>query len=94
MQEGLLEELVVPNTKPEKVLSRNVLESGQDYIIEASGTWDDWGNTPHGVDAVWCFAEWRCGRQGQAWNQLRFDGKGMTEIVGQDIPYNSQHIYR
>lgn len=93
-KEGLLEELVVPNTRPQKILSRTVLEMGREYIIEASGTFDDWGNTPHGIDAVWCFAEWRCGRQGEAWNQLIIDGKGMTAIAGQTIPYNPQHVYR
>lgn len=93
-KEELLEELVIPNTRPEKILSRTVLEMGREYVIEASGTFDDWGNTPHGIDAVWCFAEWRCGRQGQAWNQLIINGKGMTEIAGQTIPYDSQHVYR
>jgi hypothetical protein len=88
-----LEELIVPNTRPEKMTSRNVLVAGQEYVIEASGTIDDWGNTPHGIDAVWCFAEWRCGRNGEVWDQLRINGKGMNEIAG-PIPYNAQHVYR
>ena len=93
-QAGLLETLEVPNTKPVKVLSRTVLEAGREYIVEASGTFDDWGNTPHGVDAVWCFAEWRCGKKGEVWDQLRINDKGMTELAGQSIPYNPNHVYQ
>ena len=89
-----LETLVVPNDRSEKVISRTVLEAGRLYIFEVSGTFDDWGNTPAGIDAVWCFAEWRCGKQGEVWDQLRINGKGMTEVVGQPIPYNPQHLYR
>ncbi|MBI2372102.1 MAG: hypothetical protein HYV08_18040 [Deltaproteobacteria bacterium] len=91
---GLVETLIVPNDKPVKILSRNVLERGQWYTIEASVEFSDWSHVKDGVDAVWCYAEWRCGRQGQAWDQLRIDGKGMTEIAGQPIPYNPQHVYR
>lgn len=91
---GQMEELVVPNTKPVKLLSQTVLEAGKTYVIEACGTFDDWGNKAYGIDAVWCFAEWRCGREGLAWNQLRIDEKGMTEIAGQNIPYNPRHVYR
>jgi hypothetical protein len=93
-QIGSAEILEIPNTRPEKLLSRTLLEAGRDYLLEVSGTFDDWGNTPHGIDAVWCFAEWRCGRQGQVWDQLRIDEKGLTEIAGRPIPYNPQHVYQ
>ncbi len=91
---NLLETLVVPNAKPVKISSATVLESGRWYIIEASGVISDWSHVQDGVDAVWCYAEWRCGREGQSWNQMRIDEKGMPDITGNPIPYNSQHIYR
>ena len=90
---NLLEELRVDATQaPYSAESRMVLESGQQYTIEASGTFDYWGNQAQGVDPVWCFAAWRCG-EGQDWNAFRIDGKGMKDLVGQTIPYNPQHVY-
>jgi len=88
------ETLVVPNDKPVKVNSKNPLAKGRWYIIEASGVINDWGNATDGIDAVWCYAEWRCGKNGEVWNQLRIDGKGMTDIAGQQLPYNPEHVYR
>lgn len=91
---NLLETMVVPNDKPVKIFSKTFLEKGRWYVIEASGVISDWSHVKEGVDAVWCYAEWRCGKQGEVWNQLRIDGKGMTEIVGQTIPYHPQHVYQ
>ncbi len=88
------ETIVVPNNKPVKITSKTSLEKGRWYIIEASGAFNDWGNAPDGIDAVWCYAEWRCGKNGEVWNQLRIDGKGMPDITGQPIPYNPEHVYR
>lgn len=88
------ETLVVPNDKPVKVISKIPLEKGRWYIIEARGVFNDWGNAPDGIDAVWCYAEWRCGKNGEVWNQLRIDGKGLTDIAGNQIPYNPEHVYR
>jgi len=93
-KERLLDEVVVPNTRPEKVMSNVVLEQGKEYIIEASGVFSDWSGKTGGVDAVWCYAEWRYGKHGEIWNQLRIDDKGMTEIAGKTIPYNPKHVYR
>lgn len=89
-----LETLIIPNDKPVKITSTTILENNQRYIIEASGVISDWSHVRDGVDAVWCYAEWRCGKQGEAWNQLHIDGKGMTDIAGKPIPYNPQHIYK
>ena len=88
------ETLTIPNDKPVKVMSKTVLEKGRWYVIEASGVISDWSDYKDGVDAVWCYAEWRCGKQGEAWNQLRIDDKGMTDIAGKPIPYNTQHSYQ
>jgi hypothetical protein len=63
------------------------------YSIKASGYVSDWANKKDGVDAVWCYAEWRCGKSGQVWDQLRIDGKGMTDYK-KPIPYNSKHVYQ
>ena len=88
------ETLTIPNDKPLKIKSATVLEKGRWYVIEASGVMSDWGDYKDGVDAVWCYAEWRCGKEGQAWNQLRIDNKGMMDVVGKAISYNPQHIYQ
>ena len=90
----LLETLIIPNDKPVKITSTTVLENGRWYIIEASGVISDWSHVQEGVDAVWCYAEWRCGKEGQLWNQLRIDDKGMPDIAGKSIPYNPQHVYQ
>lgn len=93
----LVQELSVPNTEPRRVTSE-ALEDGRPYVIEASGTFDDWGNDPHGIDAVWCFAEWRVGPSPAAWQQLRIvDGdaeKGMIDLAGGALPYDPRHVYR
>lgn len=89
-----LEILAIPNDKPVKVSTSSVLENGRWYLIEASGVISDWGHVKEGVDAVWCYAEWRCGKSGEVWNQLRIDEKGMPDIAGKPIPYNPQHIYQ
>jgi hypothetical protein len=88
------ETLVIPNDKPVKVKSQMVLEKGRWYVIEASGVISDWSHVKEGVDAVWCYAEWRCGKQGEVWSQLRIDEKGMPDIASKPIPYNPQHIYQ
>lgn len=90
----LLETLQIPNDKPVKILSKITLEKGRWYLIEASGVISDWSHVKEGVDPVWCYAEWRCGQKGEVWDQLRIDGKGMTDIAGKPIPYNPQHAYQ
>lgn len=91
---GLLETLNIPNDKPVKITSSTLLERGRWYIIEASGVISDWGHVKDGVDAVWCYAEWRCGKNGEVWSQLRINDKGLTDIAGLQIPYNPQHVYQ
>ena len=88
------ETLTIPNDKPVKVASTSVLEAGRWYVLEASGVVSDWGHVKDGVDPVWCYAEWRCGKQGEAWQQLRIDGKGMNDIAGKVISYSPQHTYQ
>ena len=89
----LVASLVVPNTKPEKVTTDIVLEEGRIYRIRAYGVISDWRDKEDGVDAVWCYAEWRCGTEGAVWAQLRIDNKGMHDIAGETIPYNPSHEY-
>jgi hypothetical protein len=91
---GVLDMLTIPNDKPVKVTSNIVLERGRWYVLEATGVVSDWGDKKDGVDAVWCYAEWRCGKTGEAWQQLRIDDKGMSELNGSGITYNPQHVYR
>lgn len=85
--------LVIPNTQAQKLRTSFATVPGGIYRIQASGVINDWGNAPDGIDAVWCYAEWRCGKEGQAWNQLRINDKGMPDIAGQPIPYNPGHTY-
>jgi len=92
-QGALLEELTVPNDKAEKVTSKVVLETGKIYLIEGSGEISDWANKTDGVDPVWCYADWKVGSNPVVWDQLRIDDKGMTEIAGDKLPYNSNHTY-
>lgn len=86
--------LTVSNEKPEKIRTSFATQPGAIYVIEASGVVSDWADKTDGVDAVWCYAEWRCGKQGQVWDQLRINGKGMTELAGKLIPYNPAHVYQ
>lgn len=88
------ETLTVPNTEPKKVSTSFATKAGAVYIIEASGFVSDWSGKSDGVDAVWCYAKWRCGENGEPWQQLRIDDKGMMEASGSHIPYNPAHIYR
>lgn len=90
----LLETIIVPNDRPAKVKSDTVLETGRWYAIEASGVISDWPDVKDGVDAVWCYAEWRCGRNGEVWDQLRIEGKGLSEIAGKTLLYSPKHVYR
>jgi hypothetical protein len=90
---SLVETLVIPNNKPGKVTSRAVLEKDHWYRIEASGVVSDWPHVKDGVDAVWCYAEWRCGKSGEPWNQLRIDEKGLTELADGNLPMSPDHVY-
>ena len=90
----LIETVIIPNDKAVKVTSVTSLEKGKWYIIEASGVISDWSQANEGVDAVWCYAEWRCGKNGEVWNQLRINEKGLPDIAGKSIPYNPQHVYQ
>src|ERR1700741_2054141 len=85
------ESLTVSNTAG-PVHTSAATEQGAVYEISASGVVSDWSDHQDGVDAVYCYGQWRCA-QPEAWNQLRIDGKGMTEIAGHDIPYNGGHSY-
>lgn len=85
--------LTVPNTKPEKKYTGPTLANCQ-YLITADGAVSDWGDKKDGVDAVWCYAEWRCGKAGQPWQQLRIDGKGMMDLAGGRLDYNAGHRYQ
>ena len=48
-----------------------------------------------GVDAVWCYAAWRCPTK-EAWQQLNVNGKGILDFVGltsDKVPYSAGHSY-
>ena len=91
---GLVSEsLEVPNTKPDKIFTKDILSDGVMYLIEASGTVSDWDTkNPDGVDPCYCYIKWRCPNP-EPWGQLVIDGKNMHTINGSTIPYNSGHSY-
>ncbi len=86
------ESLTVSNTATTPIQTSFATEQGAIYEISASGVVSDWDGHQDGVDAVWCYGEWRC-PQPQAWNQLRIDDQGMSDIAGHEIPYNGGHSY-
>src|SRR5258708_8833412 len=88
---GVLDTLTIPNDKPVKVTSNIVLQRGQWYVLEGSGVVSDWNDHKDGVDPVWCYAEWRCGKAGEAWQQLRIDHKGEGEANRSTITANPRH---
>ena len=77
---------------PEPEKSKAMLKLGKTYKLQASGVISDWTNVDGVVDAVWCYADWRCGA-GIVWDQLRVNGRGMTDIAVCKLPYNPGHVY-
>lgn len=113
-QGALLETLTVSNTAAELVVATTRFEPLAMYQIVASGTVSDWcpstarsaGDCSYGsplaigegVDALYCYAVWRCGATPARWGQLLVDGTPLdtfAEITGQ-IPYTDRdnHTYR
>lgn len=66
------------------------------YNLEVSGTWDAWGDTNHGVDAVECFAQPRCNqaRKRKLYQSLRVDGQGLVDLSGGTLSYSPTHTYK
>lgn len=92
--EARVAKLVVSNKEAKRYRTPFNTDRNKLYSIEVSGVISDWGEYRDGIDAVWCYAAWRCGPGGEAWQQLRIDDKGMSELAARAIPYNPQHIYR
>jgi hypothetical protein len=93
---GLVSEtLTVPNDKPDRVYTSDILDAGATYLIEASGTVSDWDTkNPEGVDACYCYIKWRCPTP-EPWGQLTIDGKNMHMINGSNLRYEPEsHHYR
>ena len=106
---ALAETLKIPNTKPEEVRSKTALKPAHAYKITASGRVSDWPDDwvaavagpeaaswdGFGVDAIWCYAQWRCG-DGLLWRQLRVKraaeawgdgyGQGLDQFAGLQEP--------
>lgn len=101
----LLEEIAVPNDRPVRVSTSTCTIIGIRYLLEASGTVSNWsrsfnnrflkpGGRAPGVDAIYCYAEWRVGPDPQPWQQFRVDDKSLFDLAGRPIPYNAEHVYR
>lgn len=102
-----LETILVPSYLPVKTRTCS-LEVDADYVLEASGAftvWDAGGARAFGIpraladvpghDAVYCFAEWRTGKEWPAmWSQLLVDGRTLGQLNGSPLPYAPDHIYR
>ncbi|HET6284536.1 MAG TPA: hypothetical protein VFH73_26505 [Polyangia bacterium] len=73
-----------------------VLAPGVLYVVEASGVWSAWGDKMDGIDAYYCYADWRVGPTPQLWNQLQLDDRAMADIAkqnGDSTGYNPSHTY-
>lgn len=91
----LLETLSVPNTSPAKVATRTSTVKGAPYLLEASGEVSNWSGRLRGVDALYCYAVWRVGKEPQKWAQLRVDDRSLEELGGgAPLPYDPRHVYR
>ena len=93
-----VETVRIPGDQRQKWTMQTVLDAGQWYEIEAAGTFDAWGTTPHGIDAVWCFKPGRCNTP-QPWQQLRVDNQGFEDFAKKwmgesfELPYKRNHLY-
>jgi hypothetical protein len=88
--------VVVPADRSDPAWSNQPLMAGAVYTIEASGVWSAWGDHQDGIDAYYCYAEWRCGRTPELWSQLLIDDRGMAELAkqnGESLAYNPAHVY-
>lgn len=92
-----LESVLVPADNPDPIFTDMVLEAGQDYLIRASGTCSIWGGKTDGVDAHYCYAQWRVGDTPSAWKVLLLNDKTMYDIGRENnfpVEYNEDHIYQ
>src|SRR4051794_20483821 len=106
-----LESLPISNTSSTPVRAQIVLQAGHRYRLVVSGTVSDWCpatakkqadcsygsplEVGKGVDAVWCYATWRCATK-EAWQQLNLNGKGILDFAGvtaDQVPYSAGHTY-
>jgi hypothetical protein len=78
-----LETVNVLATTGEPFFSKTVLKKGEYYLIEATGEFSCWSDKDGGVDAFYCFAEWRVGPKPVAWKQLLLDDVPMFDLATQ-----------
>lgn len=110
--ERILTVLRISNRNAKPVLTSFATDVAHRYRISVKGEISDWTTNPNGivnnekfgVDALYCYAKWRCGAAPQLWRQLRISD-GATESacnhVGLDelartagqVPYNPRHVY-
>lgn len=68
--------------------SGRILEKGKCYTIDVRGD-------RLGTDAIYCFADWRCGAdQGRSFEELTLDGAGLLRGSMGPIPYKQDHHYQ
>jgi peptidoglycan hydrolase-like protein with peptidoglycan-binding domain len=106
-----LESIRVSNTSTTPVKTQTVLQAGHRYRLGVTGTVSDWCpptatkqsdcsygsplDVGKGVDAVWCYATWRCAAK-EAWQQLNVNGRGILDFAGltsDKVPYSAGHSY-
>jgi hypothetical protein len=103
------ETLTVSNASPTPIYSQLSLLPGHSYRLEVSGTVSDWctdtgcssvdpATAPEpgvGVDAVYCYAAWRCPAP-QNWEALKVNGVGLDQLTLPSKPiagYSAAHTY-
>src|SRR3954454_18255199 len=89
-----LDSLRISNTSSTPVKAQTVLQAGHRYRLVVTGTVSDWCpatakkaadcsygspfEVGKGVDAVWCYAAWRCPTK-EVWQQLNVNGRGILD---------------
>jgi len=87
--------VTVPADKPDPVYTQQ-LEKEKYYELEVSGVFSVWDDHTDGVDAYYCYGEWRCPNGPEAWKQLLVNDIPMADLDNSNTiaKYNPQHIYR
>lgn len=104
-----LETITVSNTNGKTVKATTKLVAGHTYRITAKGTISDWcaptakqasdcsNGSPlaiaQGVDAIYCYATWRCPSGRELWRHLTVNGLGLDQFAGLKMPYSASHTY-
>lgn len=75
------------------------LDLGRPYIVIGEGICSLWSDHTDGVDSCFCYAEWRCPNELQAWGLLELTNPSahLSDLINKDGKgnpvYRSSHVY-